>query len=119
LAIRANHANQPLRHDAVERGNKVVGFDAHVNKAADDVGYVVGVHGGEDQVSGERGLNGDLRGFLVADFADHDFIRVVAQDGAQSPREGQPLFLVDRNLGDSAQLVLDGIFDGNNLVFVG
>src|SRR6266851_4972705 len=119
LAIRADYADETLRHDAVERGNKVVRLDAHVDEAPDDVGYVVGVHGSEHQMPGERGLNGDLRGFLVADFADHDFVGIVAQDGAQSAREGQSFFLIHRNLRNAAKLVLNGIFDGDNFVFVG
>src|SRR5271154_362349 len=118
LAVHAYDAHQPLGHNAVQRGHEVVWLDAHVNETADDVGDVVGVHGGEYEVTGERGLNGDLCGFLVADFADHDLIRVMAQDGAQTAGEGEALFLVDGNLGDAAQLVFDGIFDGDDFVFV-
>src|SRR5690348_4850276 len=118
FAVVADHANQSLRHDAIERGDEVVRFDAHVDEAADDVGHVVGVDRGEDQMAGESGLDGDLRGFLVANFADHDFVGIVAQDGAQASREGESLFLVDGNLGDAFELVLDGIFDGDDFVFV-
>ncbi len=75
--------------------------------------------GGEYQVAGERGLNGDLRRLGVADFADHDFVRVVAQDRAQAARKRQSLFLVDRNLCDAAQLILDRVFNGDDLIFVG
>ena len=35
-------------------------------------GGVVGVQGGEDQVAGEGGLNGDFGHFQIADFADED-----------------------------------------------
>src|SRR6266849_4611763 len=119
LAIFANEANQALGHDAIQSGNEIVGLDSHVDETADDVGHVVGVDGSEHQVPGERGLNGDLRGFLVADFADHDFVRVVAEDGAQTAGEGKTLFFVDGNLGDAAKLVLDGVFDRDDFVFVG
>jgi hypothetical protein len=40
---------------------------------------VVGVDGGEDEVAGESGVDGDLRGFLIADFADENFVGIVAQ----------------------------------------
>src|SRR5271154_1053607 len=119
LAVFANDTHEALGHDAVERGNEIVGFDAHVDEAADDVGDVVGVDGGENQVAGERGLDGDLGGFLVADFADHDFVRIVTEDGTQSASEGEAFFLVDGNLGDAAELVFDGIFNGDDFVFVG
>src|SRR5258708_6363549 len=119
LAIRTDHANEPLRHDAVQRGDKVIRLDAHVDEAADDVGNVVGVDGGENEVAGECGLDGDLGGFLIADFANHDLVRVMSQDGAQAARKGETLFLVHRNLRDAAQLILDRIFDGDDFVLVG
>src|SRR5271170_6109542 len=118
FAIFADDANQALREDAIQRGDEIVGFDAHVDEAADDVRAVVGVHGGEDQVAGERGVDGDLRGFLVANFADHDFIGVVTQDGAQAAGKGEAFLFVDGNLGDAADLIFDGIFDGDDFVFV-
>ena len=39
--------------------------------------------GREHQVAGERGLHRDLSGFQVADFADHDHVRVPTHDGSQ------------------------------------
>src|SRR5712692_7181927 len=119
LAIWTDHANEPLRHDAVESGDKVVRLDAHIDEAADDVGHVVGMDSGENEVAGEGRLDGDLRGFLVANFADHDLVGVVTQDGAQASREGEALLLVHRNLRDTAELILHRIFDGDDFVFVG
>ena len=103
LAGRADQAHQPLGQDAVQRRDEVVRLDVHVQEAADDVDHVVGVDRGEDQVAGQRRLDGDLRRLLVADLADHDLVRVVAQDRAQPAGEGQPLLLVDRDLGDARQ----------------
>jgi len=60
-----------------------------------------------------------LGGFLVADFADHDLVRVVAQDGAQAAREGEALFLVHRNLRDARSWYFDRVFDGDDFVLVG
>src|SRR5260370_31601106 len=87
LAVRADYANETLRHDAVKSGDKVVWLNTHVDETADDVGHVVGVDGGEHEVPGEGRLNGDLGSFLVADFADHDLVLIVAQNGAQATRE--------------------------------
>src|SRR5215472_6690424 len=119
LATITDEANEALSENTVESGDEVVGLDAHVDEAADDVGDVVGVDGGEDEVAGERRLDGDLRGFLVADFPDHDFVGVVAKDGAQSAGKGETLLFVDGNLGDAAQLIFDGVFDGDDFVLVG
>ena len=118
FAMVADDAHQALGEDAVQRGDKVVGLDAHVQEAAEHVEHVVGVDGGEDQVAGERGVDGDLRGLLVADFADHDLVGIVAQDGAETAGEGESFFVVDRDLGDAFELVLDRILDGDDLVFV-
>ena len=110
-------AHQPLRQDAVERRDEVVEIDLHVQEAAENVDDVVGVDGGEDEVAGERRLHGDGRRLFVADLADHDLVGVVAEDGAQSAGERQSLLLVDRDLRDAAELVLDRILDGDDLVF--
>src|SRR5215475_1441982 len=117
-ASRAEQADQPLSENAVEGRNEIIRLDAHIDKAPDHVNDVVGVNGCEDQVAGERGVDGDLRGLLVADFADHDLVRVVAQNAAQAPRECQPFLLIDLNLRDAAQLVLDRVFDRDDLILV-
>ena len=49
-------------------------------------GTVVGVQRGEDQVAGERGPDGDLRGLQVAGLTDQDDVGVLPQEGAQAPR---------------------------------
>jgi hypothetical protein len=117
-AVLADGANEALGEDAVEGGDEVVGFDAHVEEAAEDIDDIVGVDGGEDEMAGEGGVDGDLRGFLVTDFADEDLVGVMAEDGTQAAGEGEAFFLVDGNLGDAANLVLDRVFDGDDLVFV-
>src|SRR5262249_12639262 len=72
LAVRTNHPDQALRQNAVERRDEVIGLYAHVEEASQNVQYVVGVYRCEHQVAGERGVDRDLGGFLVADFAHHD-----------------------------------------------
>src|SRR6266568_4380909 len=119
LAVWANDTDQALRHNAIECGNEVVRLDTHVDEAADDVRDVVGVNGCENKVPGESGLNSNLRGFLIADFADHDLVRIVTQDRAQPAGESKALLFVDRDLRDTAKLILHGIFNGDDLVFVG
>ena len=88
---------------------QVVRLDAHVQEASNHVNDVIRVNRSEYQVSCESGLNRDLRRLRIADFSDHDFVRVMAQNRAQAAREGQPLLLVHRNLGDALDLIFDGI----------
>jgi hypothetical protein len=40
-------------------------------------------------------LHGDLCGLAVANFADHYFVGIMAQDRAQSTRETSALLLID------------------------
>src|ERR1019366_269838 len=91
LAELADHSHQPLRQNAVQRRNEVVGLDSHVEEAAQHVYHVVGVDGGEHQVSGQRGVNGNLRRLGVADFSHHDLVGIVTQNRAQAAGKGQSL----------------------------
>src|SRR5580692_3355347 len=115
----ANQSHQPLRQNAVQRRNKVVRLDAHVKESPDHIDNVIGVNRGENQVAGKRGLNRDLCRLGVTDFAHHDLVGIVTQNGSQSASESQALFLVDRNLSNAANLVFDRVFNGDDFVFVG
>src|ERR1700720_861941 len=64
LAVHAYDTDQPLRQNTIQRRDEVVRFNSHVNEAADHVGNVVRMDGGKYEVSGERGLNCDLRRFI-------------------------------------------------------
>src|SRR6185503_12893925 len=117
LAMSAKHSDEPLSQHAVQRRNEVVRLDSHVEESANNVNDVVGVDGREYQMARQRGLNGYLRSFGVADFTDHYLVRVVTQYAAKTASEGQPLLLVDGNLRDALKLILDRVFDGDDLVF--
>src|ERR1017187_9718266 len=54
-AMFADSAHKALRQNTVERGNEVVGFNAHVQEPAQHIDHVVGVYGGENQVARQRG----------------------------------------------------------------
>ncbi len=49
----------------------------------------------DSTVPGQRGLNGDLGGFAIADFAHQHYVRITAQDGAQAAGESHLDFGVD------------------------
>jgi hypothetical protein len=102
-------ARQALCDDQGHRRGDVVGRDAHVHQARNGLRRVVGVQGGEHQVAGLRGLDRDLGGFQVADFADHDDVRVLAQEGAQAPRRRSCRLLdVLLHLVDAGQRISTG-----------
>ncbi|MDT4823875.1 hypothetical protein FQZ97_571150 [compost metagenome] len=70
-------------------------------------------------MAGERGLYRDGGGFRVADLAHHDGVGVVAEDGAQSAGESEPLGFVDRYLQHPFQLIFRRVLDGDYLLVTG
>src|SRR5258706_7333041 len=67
----------------------------------------------------QRRTNGDLRGFEIAHFADHDHIGVLPQDVPQPARKGQANFRFHVNLIYARQFVLDRVFDGDDALVDG
>ncbi len=108
----AEFSHEALGDDGAERGGEQVGFDAHVDQADDGAGGVVGVQRGEHEVAGEGGLDGDAGGFGVADFADHDDVGILPEQGAEGGGEGEADLLIDLELVDAGEVEFDGIFDG-------
>ena len=58
---------------------------------------------------------GDLRRFLVADFAYHDYVGILAQDGSERDGEGKTAFFVHLHLGGPFQRVFHRVFDGGDV----
>src|SRR5262249_5832723 len=77
-------------------------------------GGVVGVQRTENLVAGERGANGDFGRFEIADFADHDDVRVLPQNRTQSGGESEITPWTHRDLCDTGQFVFDRVFNGEN-----
>ena len=113
--MRAEPADQALRHHAFDRAGDQERLDAHVDQPRVGAGGVVGVQRAEHQVAGERGLNGVLGRFQIADFADQHDVRVVPQDAAQRVAERQADLGVHLNLVDPFELILDRVFGGDDL----
>ena len=89
LAVGAQPASEPLREHAVHRRGDEERLDAHLDETRDGAGGVVGVQRREHEVAGERGLDGDLRGLLVANLADEDDVGRAAQERAERSGERQ------------------------------
>ena len=80
LARRTDLSDQPLCQDAPDRRGEKEVLDAQVQKPGDRARGVIGVERRKDQVPREGGLDGDLGRFEIPDLADHDDIRVLADD---------------------------------------
>ena len=114
--MRADAAHEALGAGQNDRGGNQEWRDAHVVQTRDGARGVITVHGAQDLVAGERGFDRDFRGFGIANFADHDDVRVLAQNGAEGVGEGEADFLLHRHLVDAGHLEFDGVFDGDDVV---
>ena len=114
-AVLADAAGEALGDDEEEGGGDEEGGDAHVEEAGDGGGAVVGVEGGEDEVTGEGGADADLGGFEVAGLADEDDVGVLAEEGTEGGGEGAADFVVDLDLVDALEVVLDGVLGGHDV----
>ena len=114
-AFHAQPAHQALRHHADQAGGEQERLDAHVHQPRDRADCIVGMQRGEYEMSGKARLDRDLRRFEIADLADHDHIRVLAQDGPQRQCEAHLDPRIDLGLADAVEVVFDGILDGHDV----
>ncbi len=112
--MRAEFADEALGEDGADGGGDEEGFDADVGETGDGGGCVVGVECGEDEVTGEGGVDGDVGGFGIANFPDHDNVGGLAEHGAECGAEGHADVGFDHDLVDAREFVFDGIFDGDD-----
>ena len=103
FALGAEPANKALSHHTAQgRGQKVI-LEPHVAKARDGRGSAVGVQCRQHKMARQRRLDRDLRGLQIADFADHDDVGIMPQDGAQQGGEGQPDLRLHLDLSDARE----------------
>jgi hypothetical protein len=69
------------------------------------------VEGGDDEVSGFGGVESGECGFGVADFAEEEDVRALAEGGAEGVGEAAAV-LADLALGEEGEVVLEEVFDG-------
>ena len=67
----------------------------------------------------ERCLDCNLRSFKVADFSDHDHIRVLAQYGSQGFGKGEVDLGIDLGLPHACQLIFDRVFHCHDIAVTG
>src|SRR5207253_1321980 len=100
-----------------QRGGNEERLDTEVDQTGDGGGGVVRVQRREDEMSGQRGLNGILRSFSVANFADHDDVRILPKDGAQRGAKSDTDLRLHRRLIELFVHHFDRIFDRGDVDF--
>ena len=79
-AVRADHPHQPLREHTQQAGVDDERRHVQILKAGDRTGGVVGMQRAEHEVTRQRRLHGDHRGFAIADLAEQDGVWVLSED---------------------------------------
>ena len=113
----ADAAHQTLGEHQVHRGGHQEGFDAHVHQTVDGRRCVVGVQRRQHEVAGERGFDRHFGGFEVADLADQDDVRILAQERTQGRREVEADRFLHLHLVDAGQIEFDRVFGGHDVGF--
>jgi hypothetical protein len=106
LQLLADPAEQPLGRDHVQRRRHVERLQPHVDHARDGGRRVVGVQRREQEVAGERRLDGDPARLDVPDLTHHDDVGVLAQERLQRGGERHPDLVADLDLVDPVEVVL-------------
>ena len=103
-------AHQTLRKHTRQRGREQVRLNPHVDQPRHRPCRRIGVQCRQHQMPGEGGLHGNLRGFQIADFTDHDHVRILPQNCPQGARKGHLDFRIDLRLADPIEVVFDRVF---------
>lgn len=77
LTNTAQGSHKALCNDMPKCRFQVMGVNAEMSEAARRVTGALGVQRSKHEVARLSGLNGDFRGFLVSDLADHQNVRIL------------------------------------------
>ncbi len=72
--------HQALRHHRPQDRPQQISLDAEIEQARHCGCRRFGVQRGQHEMSGERGVHGDMRGLAIAHLADHDDVGVLTNE---------------------------------------
>ena len=103
-----------MRHDSADRGRNKKRLHAEINQTCNGRGRIIGVQRAEYKMASETGVGCDACSLEIANFADHNDVRRLAQDGTQRGRKSHADFGIHLHLIDPRHLVFDRFFDRND-----
>ena len=115
LAAVAQDADQTLRDHRPQGRFEQETLDAEIEQARHRRSRRFGVQGGQHEMAGESGMNGDTGCFGVAHFAHHDDIWILADEGPHRGGESQADRGFHLRLIDPLNFIFDRVLDGQNL----
>ena len=114
-AFGANQLYKALRHHAHDGRSHDVWLEAHIHKTHKGGSGVVGVQARQYKMPGDGGARSDIRGLRIADFPDHNNIRILPQEGAQAGGKGKPGLGVHLRLADAGNHLFHRVFHRNDV----
>jgi hypothetical protein len=123
-AATTNLAHQPLADNVTQGIGETLTkhlffvFSKHSENAVDRLARIDGVKGGKDEMTGLRRGHRDLHRHAIANFADQDHLRCLAQRGAKTGGEIGKIFAKLALMKDGAMVrmqKLNGIFERDNV----
>ena len=82
------------------------------------LGRVIRMERGQHEVAGEGRLDADLGRFIVAGLADHDDVRVLAQEGPERSGKVEPDLVLHLHLVDAHEVELDRVLGRHDVLRV-
>ena len=119
LTARADPPQQPLRNDAAHAGSDEITGHAHVPQTIHSRYRILGVNGGDHQMTGHGRPHGNFRCLTVSNLSHTDDIRILSKNGSESGGEGQSQLLVDLHLRCPGDIVLHGVLQCNEIGIFG
>ena len=113
-AIRTNCAHEPLGDERLHHRGEQERFHVHVEQPRDATYGIVRVQRAENKVASHGRANRYVRGFNVANLADHDHIRILSQNVTETFGESQINLRFHIDLRDTGNSIFDRFFDGDD-----
>ncbi len=119
LTARADPPQKTLGNDAAHAGSDEITGHAHVPQTIHGRYCILGVNGGDHQMSGHGRPHGDFRRLTVSNLSHTDDIRILSKNGSESGGEGQSQLLVDLHLRGTGDIVLHRVLQCNEIGALG